>query len=957
MNKSYQIILSCISLLIGFTSLSQNITRGPYLQKGTETSVVVKWRTDSNTSSIIEYSTDTSYNLIKSVAGVDTEHEVEITGLSPGTKYFYRIGTGGSLLSGSNDIYFKTHPAKGTSDPYKFWLLGCTYNGGTANANAVLVRDKYYSYPGSADTDGIFFLGDNAGSQGLDTDYQYRVFDMYDAKLKNSIAWSCIGNHDGYSSSASSQTGPYYDIFTFPKNGESGGMPSGTESYYSFDYGNIHFIFLNSFDEIRTVGSAMYDWALSDIQNTTQKWILAFWHHPPYSAGWHPSEGYDPEGDPIESTEMREMFLPMLEDNGVDLVVTSHSLSYERTFFINGHYGLANTFDPATHIVGDNGSGDGKLGGDGAYSKPTLGADAGKGVVYVTTSTASFANVTMPLDYPAMYYDSNQYGSSVLEVDGNNLTLKFLRDDGNIDDYFTIEKTRPWYQDLDGDTFGNPSVTKDAVSQPAGYVTDNTDCDDTNYAINPNTVWYLDADGDNYAISTTTQCTNPGTGYTTTVLPITDCDDTAGNINPYTIWYVDTDGDGFGDSTDALTQCTEPVGYVLPNGEGNLFSDNFNRADSGDLGPDWSHSKGLGSGAAGIVSNTVEDIETGGGTFAIAFRKGAFSDDQWAEATFAGGGVSWSGVALRCDATSSVVWQCSGIVVQMLVMTNGSISSKGKVNYTAVEGDVIKGEVIGTTYKVFINDNLVHTIVNPSGANTSGNPGIMVEGFAMDDWSGGDIFSNAADCDDTDVEVNPSATEVPYNGIDDDCDPLTLDDDLDGDGFDNANDCDETDNTVNTTQQYYVDADGDGFGSTTTAMLCSSTSPAGYSDNNIDCDDDDGAINPGATEVPYNGIDDDCNPLTSDGTLTIEDFSPGNININPNPFNNKIIIKVPLSYNNSAFSIKIFDLNGRLVFDKKYVSSNGIINVSEMNSLEQNLYLVKITSLKAGNSISKLLIK
>jgi len=86
MNKSYQIILSCISLLIGFTSLSQNITRGPYLQKGTETSVVVKWRTDSNTSSIIEYSTDTSYNLIKSVAGVDTEHEVEITGLSPGTK-------------------------------------------------------------------------------------------------------------------------------------------------------------------------------------------------------------------------------------------------------------------------------------------------------------------------------------------------------------------------------------------------------------------------------------------------------------------------------------------------------------------------------------------------------------------------------------------------------------------------------------------------------------------------------------------------------------------------------------------------------------------------------------------------------------------------------------------------------------------------------------------------------
>ncbi len=190
---------------------------------------------------------------------------------------------------------------------------------------------------------------------------------------------------------------------------------------------------------------------------------------------------------------------------------------------------------------------------------------------------------------------------------------------------------------------------------------------------------------------------------------------------------------------------------------GNLFSDNFNRAASGDLGPDWTQSIGLGGGIASIVSNTVKK---GGGTFAIAFRKGVFGDDQWAEATFAGGGVSWSGVALRCNATSSVVWQCSGSVVQMLVMTNGSVSAKGKVNYTVVEGDVIRGEVSGSTYKVFINDNLVHTIVNPSGANTSGNPGIMVEGYAMDDWSGGDTYTNAADCDDSDPAVNPGATEV-----------------------------------------------------------------------------------------------------------------------------------------------------------------------------------------------------
>ena len=323
----------------------------------------------------------------------------------------------------------------------------------------------------------------------------------------------------------------------------------------------------------------------------------------------------------------------------------------------------------------------------------------------MVNSTASQTIDGLPLNHNAMYYSVSQHGSCVLEVDGDILTCKFLRDTGNIDDFFTITKSGAsptWYQDLDCDTFGNPSVSQDAASQPAGYVSDNTDCDDADAAVNPDATEIIDNGIDD------------------------DCNPTTSDSSA----VIDADGDGY-----------------TANGVGNLFSDNFNRADSGDLGPDWTQSTGLGGGVASIVSNTVEK---GVGTFAIAFRKGAFDDDQWAEATFAGGGVSWSGVALRCDATSSVVWQCSGSVVQMLVMTNGSASAIGKVNYTVVEGDVIRGEVSGTTYKVFINDNLVHTIVNPSGANTSGNPGIMVEGYAMDDWSGGDTFNNTADCDDND---------------------------------------------------------------------------------------------------------------------------------------------------------------------------------------------------------------
>ena len=53
-----------------------------------------------------------------------------------------------------------------------------------------------------------------------------------------------------------------------------------------------------------------------------------------------------------------------------------------------------------------------------------------------------------------------------------------------------------FYRDADGDTYGNPSVTQDACSAPSGYVVTGGDCDDTEAARNPTTVWYADADGD-----------------------------------------------------------------------------------------------------------------------------------------------------------------------------------------------------------------------------------------------------------------------------------------------------------------------------------------------------------------------------------------------------------------------------------------------------------------------------
>lgn len=421
------------------------VERGPYLQSGTPTSVVVRWRTDVATESVVHYGTQVGA-LTKKESNSDlaTEHEVALSGLTPNTKYYFNIGNQDEVLSESDsgDMYVITAPTAGTKQFVRAWILG---DAGTANDNQRNVRDAYYDYVANAPinpdkTDMMLFLGDNAYSTGTDIEYQNAFFDIYYEMFKKSVAWSCIGNHDGKTADSARQSGPYYDIFTFPTDAQAGGTASGTEAYYSFDYANIHFIILDSHHSGREVGGAMYNWTQTDIQNTTQDWIVTLFHHPVYTKGSHDSDTED------RLIEMRKNFMPMMEANGVDVILNGHSHSYERSYFLNGHYGFANTFNPdeirkGGHTVGKTGNGDGKADKNGAYKKTDV---ATEGAVYITTGSAGKISGG-DLNHQAMSVSLNKLGSCVMEVaddgmGGQNLTVKFIRENDKIDDYFTINK-------------------------------------------------------------------------------------------------------------------------------------------------------------------------------------------------------------------------------------------------------------------------------------------------------------------------------------------------------------------------------------------------------------------------------------------------------------------------------------------------------------------------------------
>jgi hypothetical protein len=383
------------------------------------------------TESVVNYGTHNSDFPPANDATLTTEHAVRLSGLTPGTRYFYSVGSGTEMLAQGPDCRFVTAPAPGQIASTRIWAIGDSGSFSYGCVDVLSMRNAYNAYAAGRRTDVWLLLGDNAYNEGTDGEYQTNFFRLFSSILRQTAPWPTIGNHETYSATPDGRF-DYLNVFSFLTNGEAGGLASDTPNYYSFDYANIHFVCLDAMTQSRATNGAMANWLRADLDANTNQWLIAFWHHPPYSKGSHDSD------DEIELIEMRQNIVPILEAHGVDLVLSGHSHDYERSYLLHGHYGFSSTLQPS--MILDQGTGRERE--TGAYIKPTSGPLANQGTVYIVAgNSASYEGFGG--HHPVMCVDDASIGSLVLDVNSNRLDAVFLRATGQIADSFTIIKGEP----------------------------------------------------------------------------------------------------------------------------------------------------------------------------------------------------------------------------------------------------------------------------------------------------------------------------------------------------------------------------------------------------------------------------------------------------------------------------------------------------------------------------------
>lgn len=283
------------------------LRRRPYLQQVTATSALVLVRSSERELTADVIRADGS--MVGSIAAVSDssasangtwQDVMRIDGLEPSTLYCY------SLRGLTQPAGFRTAPAPGSGETLRFVVFG---DSGDGSAEQYSVRDQMLTVP----FDFMLHTGDVAYDDGSAGELESAFFNVYANLLAEFPIYPIAGNHDH----ATEDGLPFRQAFMLPENG----APDGTETWYSFDWGDVHFVGLDT----EKTGPSQAAWLDRDLASTDRPWKIVFAHKPPFSSGYHGSDA-----------PFRSYFVPVMNKHGVQLVLNGHDHDYERTKPIAG---------------------------------------------------------------------------------------------------------------------------------------------------------------------------------------------------------------------------------------------------------------------------------------------------------------------------------------------------------------------------------------------------------------------------------------------------------------------------------------------------------------------------------------------------------------------------------------------------------------------------------------------
>jgi hypothetical protein len=326
------------------------IVHPPYLQQVSATGAIVVWATREPGTARVRYQDAAGSTTVPAATslfpasrtgmGDYYRHVARLEGLTPSTAYSYDVELDGAdPIPGSHRFVTAPPPGAGT---VSFIAFGDSGTGSAAQQQlaALMNADAFDLALHTGDL--AYGSSDGLGAATHSTTTDWFVT-MYRGWLSSAAMFPSMGNHD--SRAANGDGRPYLDVFELPGDAGAGAYPDHAERYYSFDYGPVHFVALDT--ELAFQDPArraeQLAWLEADLATSAAPWKVVYFHRSPFSAG----------GEHGSDLAVRSAFSPIFERYGVQLVISSHEHTYERTI----PWRTGATGAPVTYIVSGGGGG------------------------------------------------------------------------------------------------------------------------------------------------------------------------------------------------------------------------------------------------------------------------------------------------------------------------------------------------------------------------------------------------------------------------------------------------------------------------------------------------------------------------------------------------------------------------------------------------------------------------